>query len=124
MLCARDRYDHRPECRYSPSRRHVAIHVRLGDRADVHGGVQDYFELLEEFMDLVALAFSDQGHDPPMFHVFSETAFDCPSPGEGFFEEFPLWPIEEDEVRTRGGHHYESGLSPKGWSHPSVLSAQ
>jgi len=73
--------------------------VRLGDRLDIHGSVQEHLKLLEEFMGLVAVAFSDQGQEPPTFHVFSETAFECPSAEEGVFEEFPMWPIEEAEVR-------------------------
>eukprot|EP00903_Cladosiphon_okamuranus_P008265 g7955.t1 len=91
-------YDHRPECMYYPSQTHIAMHVRLGDRTAMHAGMENYFMLLERLMDLVASAFSDQGHDPPTFHLFSETASECPSVEDGFFEEFPQWPVEEDEI--------------------------
>lgn len=58
----------------------------------------DYFRLLEAFMDIVTARIVARGHDSPVFHVFSETSLPCPESSSGTFAEFPLWPVEVDLV--------------------------
>lgn len=60
----------------------------------------EYFRLLEAFMEMVAGRLLARGYDMPVFHVFSETSLPCPDAGNGTFEEFPLWPVEVDQVST------------------------
>lgn len=94
------RYNAEPTCRYSSSQINVAIHVRLGDRnrQDLKQSDQ-YIDLLEDFMDTISSRVSSTGHDPPMFHIFSETQDPCPSPKNGVFKEFSRWPIDMQQVR-------------------------
>lgn len=51
-------------------------------------------------MDSVTASATGRGLEPPAFHVFSESVLPCPSPENGTFREFPLWPVEMDQVRT------------------------
>lgn len=97
---AAGRYDSEPECQFSPSRVDVAIHVRLGDRVaeDDGNSLDTYFDLLEDFMTTVSSALSRMGQEPPFFHIFSEVVSPCPSSDGGYFEEFPRWPVNEDQV--------------------------
>jgi len=94
------RYNAGPTCGYSSSQLNVAIHVRLGDRnrQDLKQS-DEYIDLLEDFMDTISSRVSSIGHDPPLFHIFSETKDPCPSPNNGVFKEFSRWPIDMQQVR-------------------------
>lgn len=75
------------------------MHVRLGDRAV--GGQEpneEYFDLLEHFMNTVESSVSRQGGNT-VFHIFSETREPCPSSHNGVFEEFTRWPVDLHQVR-------------------------
>lgn len=77
----------------------MAIHVRLGDRDAGDGStLKNYFDMLEDFMATVTSTLSRLGQEPPMFHIFSEVVSPCPSSDGGYFEEFPHWPVHEDQV--------------------------
>lgn len=93
------RYNPEPICNYSPSQIDVAIHVRLGDR-DMRDKKpsEQYFDLLEDFMDTISARVSNSGPTLPMFHIFSETKTPCPSTKNGAFEEFSRWPVDLDQV--------------------------
>lgn len=96
-----NRYDHAPQCAYGSSGLDFAIHVRLGDRAHMMNEENDnYFRLLEGFMEVVTGRVLARGYDAPVFHVFSETSLPCPTSGNGTFMEFPHWPVEIDQVRN------------------------
>lgn len=90
-----------PECAFDPERLNFGIHVRLGDRVkanpDRHN---EYFNKLKAFMDTVTKIVVEKGWDAPLFHVFSETLEPCPHPATGYFDEFPIWPVEMDQVRN------------------------
>ena len=94
-----NRYDEEPACEFDSSRLNFAIHVRLGDRRAFHDGTVKYFELLDLFMNTVSHEVVEKGLAPPLFHVFSETVIPCPSEETGLFDEFPIWPVELDQVR-------------------------
>lgn len=95
------RYDHEPHCRYNHNKLNFAVHVRLGDRVQFLTDTESvYLEYLERFMDHVTESVVLRGLDPPMFHIFSETANPCPSTVNGTFAEFPSWPVEMEQVRT------------------------
>lgn len=70
----------------------------MGDRRDIEPVTPDYFSLLEDFMETLTDGVEGKGHAAPMFHVFSEALYPCPSPENGTFNEFPLWPVERDQV--------------------------
>lgn len=92
------RYDEKPHCRYDSNRLNFAIHVRMGDRhkfTDMH---TDYFDRLEEVMSTISKEVTLKGLAKPLFHLFSETVKSCPSEETGIFEEFPSWPVVNDEV--------------------------
>lgn len=95
------RYDENLECGFDETRLNVAIHVRMGDRrAYENSTAADYFKLLEQFMETVTEeVVVGKGLSPPVFHVFSETVEPCPAAEAGAFEEFPAWPVEDDQVR-------------------------
>lgn len=92
------RYNPTPECGYEPSGLHFALHVRMGDRRDLEPATPAYFSMLEDFMGVVTQEAARKGHAAPVFHVFSEALYPCPSPENGTFEEFPTWPVERDQV--------------------------
>lgn len=95
------RYDQAPECAYSSSQLDFAIHVRLGDRAELSpADGDDYFRLLEAFMEVVTKRVVDKTRNKLVFHIFSETLLPCPSSQNGTFEEFPFWKVEIDQVRV------------------------
>lgn len=50
-------------------------------------------------MDVITKEVVSQGQPPPLFHIFSQTKEDCPSEETGTFDEFPKWPLDQDEVR-------------------------
>ena len=94
------RYDEVPDCGYKPTQMNFAMHVRMGDRRAIQGGLDnDYFTYLHRFMDDVTEAVVSKGLEPPMFHVYTQTLLPCPSRDTGLFVEFPLWPVEMDQVR-------------------------
>ena len=101
-LCRRrvsfPRYDENPNCAYDTTRLNVAIHVRMGDRREYQDGNLDYFQLLDLFMSTFSQEVVGKGLESPLFHVFSETLVPCPSGETGFFDEFPTWPVELDQV--------------------------
>lgn len=92
------RYDQAPDCSYGSSELNFALHLRMGDRREIEQVTFEYFEYLDDFMDTVTQAVLDKGRDAPMFHVFSEALMPCPSTVNGTFAEFPLWPVEMDQV--------------------------
>ena len=69
----------------------------MGDRRHYfrHEESEQYFILLELFMDTVSKEVVRKGLDPPVFHVFSETLVPCPSEDTGIFDEFPSWPVHQ-----------------------------
>lgn len=83
---------------YESSELNFALHVRMGDRRDMEGATPAYFSLLEDFMEVVTEGVVGRGHAAPTFHVFSEALYPCPSQENGTFHEFPLWPVERDQV--------------------------
>eukprot|EP00904_Undaria_pinnatifida_P013653 jgi/Undpi1/9418/HiC_scaffold_27.g11875.m1 len=91
-------YDENPECAYDSARLNVAIHVRMGDRREFQDGSLDYFALLDLFMATVSQQVVGKGLVPPLFHIFSETLVPCPSGETGLFDEFPVWPVELDQI--------------------------
>ena len=80
----------------------------MGDRRAFQEGTLDYFELLDLLMDTVSQEVLQKGLNPPLFHVFSETVIPCPSEETGLFDEFPIWPVELDQVR--GAIHATAGI--------------
>lgn len=92
------RYDQAPECEYSSSGLNFALHLRMGDRRDIEPVTSEYFLLLEDFMETLTEEVEGKGHASPMFHVFSEALYPCPSPENGTFKEFPRWTVERDQV--------------------------
>lgn len=95
------RYDENLDCAYDPTRLNVAIHVRMGDRREFQDGTLNYFRLLDVFMHTVSQTVVGKGLAPPLFHIFSETLLPCPSEQSGFFDEFPAWPVQLDQVRGK-----------------------
>lgn len=94
------RYNEIPECGYKSDQLNFAMHVRMGDRRAIQGGLNDdYFVYLQKFMDDVTEAVVSKGLESPMFHIYTQTLFPCPSRTTGLFKEFPLWPVEMDQVR-------------------------
>lgn len=90
------------DCGFDPSRSNIAIHIRLGERRQVLQPGPEYYAMLDLFMHTVTTAVEEQGHNAPMFHVFSETAEPCPDSGTGVFDEFSAWlPVEEEQVRFK-----------------------
>lgn len=96
------RYNHEPECGYEESELNFALHVRMGDRRELEGVTPEYFSLLEDFMATVTRAVVERKQVAPMFHVFSEALYPCPSPENATFQEFPFWPVERDQVSMTG----------------------
>lgn len=74
----------------------------MGDRRAFQEGTLDYFQLLGLFMNTVTHEVVAKGLAPPLFHVFSETIVPCPSEETGLFDEFPIWPVELDQVSKLG----------------------
>ena len=70
----------------------------MGDRREFQDGSLDYFALLDLFMTTVSQQVVGKGLVPPLFHIFSETLVPCPSGETGLFDEFPVWPVELDQV--------------------------
>lgn len=70
----------------------------MGDRRDIEPVTPQYFLLLEDFMRALTEEVEAKGHPAPMFHVFSESLYPCPSQENGTFNEFPPWPVERDQV--------------------------
>lgn len=95
------RYDEDLQCAFDPTRLNFSVHVRLGDRVASAENLAKHFRLLEELMDIIASVMRERRLQPPLFHVFSETEHPCPSPETGLFDEFPVWPVELDQVRNR-----------------------
>lgn len=95
------RYDE-PECGYEESELNFALHVRMGDRRELEGVTPEYFSRLEGFMATVTQAVVEREQAAPMFHVFSEALYPCPSPENATFTEFPFWPVERDQVCMAG----------------------
>eukprot|EP00752_Nemacystus_decipiens_P017727 g15895.t1 len=91
-------YDQAPECEYASSELNFALHLRMGDRRDIERVTPGYFSLLEDWMRTVAEEVEGRGHAAPMFHVFSEALYPCPSWENRTFNEFPLWPVERDQI--------------------------
>lgn len=71
----------------------------MGDRRDLERVTPAYFSLLEDFMRTLTEEVEGRGHAAPMYHVFSEALYPCPSRENGTFSEFPRWPVERDQVR-------------------------
>lgn len=95
------RYNETPECGYESSELNFALHLRMGDRRDLEGATPEYFSLLEDFIEVVTQEVVRKGHATPKFHIFSEALYPCPSPENGTFVEFPLWPVERDQVSKK-----------------------
>lgn len=92
------RYDENSQCGFISGRLHFAVHVRMGDRRGLNDESVSYFQLVEQIMSNISEAVTEKGLNPPLFHVFSETAAACPSEETGLFEEFPSWPVTRDQV--------------------------
>ena len=73
----------------------------MGDRREFQDGTLNYFRLLDVFMHTVSQTVVGKGLAPPLFHIFSETLLPCPSKQSGFFDEFPAWPVQLDQVRGK-----------------------
>lgn len=100
-LC--NRYSDDPEqCLYDEGRLHFALHVRLGDRISAAARNPHYIDHLEALMELISLAVARKGLSPPLFHVFTQTFMPCPSQDSALFDEFPSWPMENDQVWMLG----------------------
>ena len=94
------RYAEKPEqCRYSGERLHFAAHVRLGDRLQYENENPHHIRFLEDLMNLISRTVEEKSLSPPLFHVYTETRKSCPSRQTKTFDEFPSWPLEENEVR-------------------------
>ena len=98
MVLNPHRYDEEPICGFDPTRLNIAVHVRMGDRRAGSENELVYFNQLEEFIATVTDVVVEQGLQPPLFRIFTETTLPCPDPETGLFEEFPLWPVELDQV--------------------------
>lgn len=92
------RYDHNPACEYDSTKLNFAIHVRLGDRRVTQDLSEEYYRLLDMFIDTLTTMVVKKGLDSPMFHIFTETLHPCPSMETGLFDELPTWPVVIDEV--------------------------
>lgn len=93
------RYNQTPHCHYESAELNFALHLRMGDRRGIQRATLEYFQLLDKFMEAVTEGVVGKGHAAPTFHVFSETLFPCPSAESGTFAEFPVWPVEMDQVK-------------------------
>ena len=81
----------------------------MGDRRGLQQATLEYFQLLDNFMEAVTEGVVGKGHAAPTFHVFSETLFPCPSEANGTFTEFPVWPVEMDQVKKKKNENKDSG---------------
>ena len=71
----------------------------MGDRRALYDGSVEYFKRVERIVDQISEGVANKGLSPPLFHVFSETVAPCPSEDTGLFDEFPSWPLHQDQVR-------------------------
>ncbi|CAN0282812.1 unnamed protein product [Ascophyllum nodosum] len=72
----------------------------MGDRRPAKRDQLRYFKQIEVFMTTVSEVVLEQGMQPPLFHIFTETALPCPDPKTGLFPEFPMWPVELDQAKA------------------------
>ena len=115
------RYNEDLNCGFDSTRLNVAIHMRLGDIHLPFEVMSTYLSAVEELMDTVTEVVVDQGLEPPLFHVFSETMEPCPSLETNSFDEFPTWAIGSRQVKKRNHYIFQKGLSPMHFIGTTIL---
>lgn len=97
-----------PRCGFEAGILNFGIHVRMGDRAGLDRTPEEFLTRLNGFMDTVTEVTAELGIAQPVFHVFSESQQPCPHADTATFEEFPLWPVDMNEVKYDRAFPYGS----------------